>query len=179
MWFYCRGYCPCYEIKPHIAGWSEPGARQFSFVFLDVLMMQIFSRFRLLVLMSLSLGAFVVHSVALATSYEDSIAKRLAPVDDVCVKGEECAAALQVAAAGPRSGEEVYNTFCLACHASGAAGAPKFRDAADWSARLGKGLETLYANSINGINAMPAKGLCGNCSDEEIQAAVNHMIEGL
>ena len=142
-------------------------------------MMQIFSRVRLLVLLSLSLAAVMFHAVVMATSYEDSIAARLAPVGEVCVKGEECAASLQVAAAGPRSGEEVYNTFCLACHASGAAGAPKFRDAGDWSARLGKGLETLYANSINGINGMPAKGLCGNCSDEEIQVAVDHMIEGL
>lgn len=114
-----------------------------------------------------------------SASYEDAIAERLAPVGTVCVQGDDCAAALQVAAAGPRSGDEVYNTFCLACHASGAAGAPKFRDAADWAPRLGKGLDTLYSNSINGIGAMPAKGLCGNCSDEEIQLAVDHMIEGL
>ena len=39
-----------------------------------------------------------------------------------------------------------------------------------------QGIETLYDHSINGFNAMPAKGGCGSCSDEEIQAAVEHMV---
>jgi cytochrome c5 len=61
------------------------------------------------------------------------------------------------------------------CHASGAAGAPKFGDAAAWGPRIGKGMDTLYSNAINGFNGMPAKGLCMDCSDDEVNAAVDHM----
>ena len=114
-----------------------------------------------------------------SANLEESIADRIAPVGTVCLQGEACAASVQVAAAGPRSGEDVYNTNCLACHSTGAAGAPKSRVAADWEARLANGKESLYENSINGLNAMPARGLCGTCSDDEIKAAVDYMIEGL
>ena len=114
-----------------------------------------------------------------AGAVEDGIASRIQAVGSVCVEGEDCAKALTVAAAGPKSAEEVYNTGCLACHASGAAGAPKFRDAADWSTRLAGGLESIYGNAINGKGGMPAKGLCPTCSDDEIKSAVDYMIEGL
>ena len=123
--------------------------------------------------------ALVVTGAAWATSIEDGIIDRIKPVGSLCIEGEACAAALQTAASGPRSAEDVYNTGCAACHASGAAGAPKFRNAGDWAARLGKGLDTLYANSINGIGAMPARGVCATCSDDEVKAAVDYMIEGL
>ena len=112
-------------------------------------------------------------------SYADSgIAERIKAVGTVCVEGESCAENLTVAAAGPKSAEEVYKT-CAACHDTGAAGAPKFRNAADWSSRLSAGIETVYANAINGKGGMPAKGLCMSCSDDEIKAAVDHMIQGL
>jgi len=85
-------------------------------------------------------------------------------------------------AVGPvaaRTAEEVYNSGCLACHTSGAAGAPRFRIAADWTDRLKQGLDTLYINAINGKGAMPAKGLCPDCSDKEIELAVDYMLEGI
>ncbi len=123
--------------------------------------------------------ALVLTGAAWAASIEDGIIDRIKPVGSLCVEGEPCAAALQTAASGPRSAEEVYNTGCAACHASGAAGAPKFRDATDWASRLGAGLDTLYANSINGIRGMPARGVCPTCSDDEVKAAVDYMIEGL
>ncbi|HCH19794.1 MAG TPA: cytochrome c5 family protein, partial [Cellvibrionales bacterium] len=71
------------------------------------------------------------------------------------------------------------NSGCMACHTSGAAGAPMFRDAGAWSTRLAKGVDMLYSNAINGIGAMPAKGLCPTCSDEEIEIAVDYMLEGI
>jgi len=121
----------------------------------------------------------VFVGVGVWASYEDEIAERISSVAEICIQGEACAANLTLASAGPRSGEDVYNTNCLACHASGAAGAPKFRNADDWAGRLANGLDTVYSNAINGVGAMPAKGLCGTCSDDEIKAAVDHMIEGL
>lgn len=128
---------------------------------------------------TLLVAALVFCLPASAGSVEDGIAERIKPVGTVCVAGDDCAKSLTIASAGSKSGEEVYNTTCLACHASGAAGAPKFRVAEDWSARLAAGIETVYSNAINGQGAMPAKGLCMTCSDDEIKAAVDHMIEGL
>lgn len=112
---------------------------------------------------------------------EDAISARLAPVGSVCVEGSDCAAATAASSAGsasgPRSGEEIYNAACTACHSTGAAGAPKLGDVAAWSARLSQGMDVLYRNAINGINGMPAKGLCMDCSDEELDATVDYMVE--
>lgn len=74
-------------------------------------------------------------------------------------------------------GEEVYNRACVACHASGAAGAPIIGDAEAWGPRLEQGEETLYDHAINGFQAMPAKGGQPNLSDEEVKAAVDHMLD--
>ncbi|WP_305879928.1 cytochrome c5 family protein [Simiduia sp. 21SJ11W-1] len=105
------------------------------------------------------------------------IADRIAPAGKTCLAGDDCAAApVAAVAAGPRTGVQVYDTKCVTCHATGAAGAPKMGDAGQWAPRIGKGIDTLYANAINGINGMPAKGLCMDCSDDEIKAAVDHMV---
>ena len=63
-----------------------------------------------------------------------------------------------------------------ACHASGAAGAPKTGDAAAWAPRIDKGMDTLVKHAYEGFNAMPAKGMCSNCSEEEIAAAVEYIV---
>ena len=105
-------------------------------------------------------------------------AERIKPVGSVCVDGEECGTASEAVASGPRSGEEVYGTNCAGCHASGAMDAPKMGSAADWKPRLSKGEATLVKHAIAGFNKMPPKGGCGNCSDEEITAAVEHMMAG-
>ena len=110
---------------------------------------------------------------------EEAIAARIQPAGKVCVEGDTtCARAVTTAAvSGPRSGAEIYGKSCLGCHDTGAAGAPRLGDAAAWSARLDKGMETLVSNAINGINAMPAMGLCMDCSDEEIKVAVEYILE--
>ena len=58
-------------------------------------------------------------------------------------------------------------------------GAPKTGDAGDWAPRIAQGKDVLADHAINGFNAMPAKGSCMDCSDDEIIAAIEHMIEGL
>lgn len=107
---------------------------------------------------------------------ERATAERVKPVGQVCIEGEDCAAAVVEVAAAPRSGEAVYNGACMACHASGAAGAPKVGDKAAWAPRIGKGMSTLVEHSLQGFNAMPPKGLCMDCSDDEIKAAVKYMV---
>lgn len=117
-----------------------------------------------------------VSMVTLADRSQE-IADRIAPAGKTCLEGEACAAApVAAVAAGPRSGEQVYSTKCMTCHATGAAGAPKMGDAGQWAPRIANGMDTLYANALNGINGMPAKGLCMDCSDDEIKAAVDHMV---
>ena len=76
-----------------------------------------------------------------------------------------------------RSGEDVFNKSCTACHSTGAAGAPKVGVAADWTVRVDQGMDTLYANAINGVRGMPPKGLCMDCSDDELKASVDYMLE--
>ncbi len=70
---------------------------------------------------------------------------------------------------------EKYNKSCAACHASGAAGAPKTGDAEAWAPRLEKGAETLVASVSNGMGAMPPKGMCYDCSDEDYAALIEYM----
>ncbi len=119
---------------------------------------------------------------AVLANVEDQIRERISPVGSVCLEGDECgkeAAPAGDSDDGPRSGEEVYSASCKSCHDSGVAGAPIMGEADEWSDRLDKGMETLLDHAINGFNAMPPKGGCGGCSDEEIEAAVEHMVEAV
>ena len=83
-------------------------------------------------------------------------------------------------AADNAKGKEAYDAACFICHAPGAAGAPRFGDAAAWATRIEKGIETLYKNSIDGymgdFGMMPPKGGRPDFSDEDVKAAVNYMV---
>jgi cytochrome c5 len=72
--------------------------------------------------------------------------------------------------------KEVYNTVCMSCHTSGAAGAPVIGNNSQWSDRLAKGKDALYASAINGIGIMPAKGGVSSLSDNEIKSAVDYIL---
>ena len=118
---------------------------------------------------------------AYAGQAEDAIAERIKPVGEVCVQGQECSVATTATAtaSGPRSGKDVFDGACMACHATGAGGAPKVGDAAAWSARIAKGIDALYASGLNGVpgTGMMAMGTCMTCSEDEIKAAVDYMVE--
>lgn len=101
------------------------------------------------------------------------IAERIAPEGEIVKQG----AAVPSAGGAARSGEEVYQAKCTVCHASGAAGAPKVGTAGDWEPRIAKGMDTLYASAISGFKGMPPKGLCMDCSETEIKAAVDYMVD--
>jgi cytochrome c5 len=74
------------------------------------------------------------------------------------------------------SAKDTYEKYCSVCHATGLAGAPKFQSK-DWSARCHeKKLKGLLANALAGINAMPAKGTCDICQQEDILAAIKYMV---
>lgn len=68
-----------------------------------------------------------------------------------------------------------YNKSCAVCHNAGAAGAPKTGDAAAWAPRLEKGMDVLVQSVKSGLNAMPPKGMCFDCTDAEYAALIEYM----
>ena len=105
----------------------------------------------------------------------------LQPVGQISVAGAEVVRTetVQVAAA-TIDGTSVYQSACMACHAAGIAGAPRVGDAGAWAKRIAQGNETLYTNAIQGLQGqagvMPAKGGNMSLSDDEVKAAVDHMV---
>jgi len=79
------------------------------------------------------------------------------------------------------NGQKDYQAACFACHGTGAAGAPKVGDKAEWKARIAQGNETLYKHAIKGYKGkkgfMPAKG-GSSLSDDAVKAAVDFMVKG-
>ena len=73
-------------------------------------------------------------------------------------------------------GAATYNKACMACHATGAAGAPKLGDKAAWGPRLSQGNDVLYTSVLKGKGAMPPKGGQMQLADDDIKAAVDYMV---
>lgn len=74
-------------------------------------------------------------------------------------------------------GEEIYGQFCFSCHAAGIANAPKFGDAESWKPRIAKGPALLLQSTVEGMTpGMPPKGLCLDCSDQELADAIDYMV---
>ena len=71
-------------------------------------------------------------------------------------------------------GEAIYAAQCAACHATGAAGAPKIGDAAAWGPRVAQGFDVLLTSALKGKGAMSPQG-GGDFSDFEIARAVVHL----
>ncbi|RMG28121.1 MAG: cytochrome c5 family protein [Gammaproteobacteria bacterium] len=87
------------------------------------------------------------------------------------------AAAVALAVSGPLyAGEKIFKTKCFVCHGTGAAGAPKVGDKKAWAPRIAKGIDTLLKHAKNGYNAMPPKGTCMECSDEDLKSTIEYMI---
>ncbi|MGS0741817.1 c-type cytochrome [Glaciimonas sp. GG7] len=101
----------------------------------------------------------------------EAIAARLKPVADEGFTFKDVNA--------PRiflTGEEVYKSTCAACHATGAAGAPKFGDASAWAPRLADGEDKVIGYALHGLRAMPAKGGNPDLDDVEVARAVVFMV---
>jgi cytochrome c5 len=95
---------------------------------------------------------------------EEAIAKRIQPVGSIVLKDASAPVVL-------KTGEQVYTAQCAACHASGAAGAPKLGDATAWAPRIKTGYDALLNSALKGKGAMGAQG-GGEMSDLEIARAV-------
>jgi cytochrome c5 len=151
----------------------------------------------LLVAVALALFAFarVVASktqekqMLVESHYLKGVDDRIAPFARVAVAGQDNTA-LKIApvsagpaAAGPampKSGDELYEQACKACHGAGIGGAPKAGDAAAWQPRIAKGKDILYDHALHGFTGsagmMPAKGGRVDVSDDLVKQAVDHIV---
>lgn len=113
-----------------------------------------------------------------ASQAQTSAPASAAPAAPAAPAASTPAAATAVADAGSSDfdAEAAYNMSCMACHTTGAAGAPMLGDEAAWNARMEKGKDAVMQNVFNGLNAMPARGLCASCSDDDLSALVDYMV---
>ena len=131
---------------------------------------------KLIILTSLSALVALFSFAAIANhNSQESLESRVSAVGTLNVGGASVASVVEDA--GPVDGESVYNATCVVCHGAGIAGAPAVGNAADWTARIAEGIETLTQNAINGLGAMPAKGGNPALSDEAVTAAVQFMVD--
>ena len=116
---------------------------------------------------------------------EKQVLDRIKPVGEVATTVEEAEKATPkqavgsvapTEAAGPMTGEQVYNTVCAACHGTGLPGIPKVGDAGAWGSRIAQGKDVLYEHALKGFKGMPARGGSGNLSDQNVKDAVDHMV---
>lgn len=124
--------------------------------------------------------ALALWAVSAQATTDEAIAERIKPVGQVCIAGQDCAGIRAVAAetgSPARSGDDIVARHCTACHTPGLLGAPKTGDTAAWKALADRqgGMDGVLAKAIEGINAMPPRGTCGDCSDDELRAAIEKM----
>ncbi|MDD2843727.1 MAG: c-type cytochrome [Rhodoferax sp.] len=116
-----------------------------------------------------------------------AITATLAACGDKEASAPAAAPAAPVAAPAPAPvvaenavGKKVYGSVCALCHAANVAGAPKPGDKADWGPRIAQGKELLYKHALEGFTGakgmMPAKGGSTTLTDDEVKAAVDHMV---
>ena len=75
-------------------------------------------------------------------------------------------------------GKDIYDQYCYSCHNPGLNGAPRLGDAEAWAPRIAQGRAILLTSTLEVIApAMPQRGLCLSCSDDDLAAAVDYMIE--
>ncbi len=101
------------------------------------------------------IAAFYVHFISAASHHPQTFLKE--------VRGK------------PHEGEKIVEHYCALCHASNPmiqVGAPRMGQPLDWAPRMKQGLEVLIKHTDEGLNAMPPRGGCFECSDEQLKLAV-------
>ena len=87
------------------------------------------------------------------------------------------AALFTVAGVASADGKKIYDTKCFTCHNTAVAGAPKLGDKAAWEPRIATGMDAMLATAVKGKGAMPPKGACMDCSDDDLKAAIQYMVD--
>ncbi|MCZ6641615.1 MAG: c-type cytochrome [Gammaproteobacteria bacterium] len=121
----------------------------------------------------------LVYAEVVPPGTDDEIRERLQPFGSLCRTGDDCGGATRMAGSGDGSGsmtgEQVYKTFCFACHATGVSESPLLGDTDAWAPRIAKGIDALWESTANGLGLMPVRGTCMNCSDDELRAAMDYV----
>ncbi|ORU94316.1 MAG: cytochrome c, class I [Cycloclasticus sp. symbiont of Bathymodiolus heckerae] len=113
---------------------------------------------------------------------EKQVLNRIKPLGELATTTEEAQKASPVLAepepivAEPMTAKQVYNTACMACHTTGAAGAPKIGDIAEWEFRIAQGNDVLFEHATKGFKGMPPRGGSSQLTDEDVQAAISFMV---
>jgi cytochrome c5 len=153
-------------------------------------------------LMAIAIGIFALARVVAShtqdkqvlaeTDYLKNVDQRVAPFAQVAVAGQdntalaikpEAGAAQATAGAGamPKTGTDLFQQTCSACHGAGIAGAPKAGDKAAWGPRIAKGKDVLYQHALQGFTGttgmMPPKGGRTDAPDDLVKQAVDHMVQ--
>lgn len=127
------------------------------------------------------IGGFARQDRPLDEREMAALKERIAPIGQVRTSDqppmETANAGEPQAAVAPRSGTEVVQQVCAACHVAGVLGAPKIGAKGDWEPRLAQGFDTLLKHSIEGIRAMPPKGGNPGLSEDELKAALTEMLK--
>lgn len=84
--------------------------------------------------------------------------------------------AVALPAVAAPDGAQVYKQNCAMCHNAGLAKSPKFGDKEAWEPRVAAGREALLHSALNGKGAMPPKGGNGKLTEEEVAAALSHLL---
>ena len=142
-----------------------------------------------------TVGCLIILTVSSGIKADGDIVDRIKKVGTVCVTGIVCESDANrevssnvnneavpvtgsVAADAVNPVEDNYKKSCATCHNAGLAGAPKLGDKEQWVTRIEKGIDVLYSSSINGLPpGMPAKGMCFSCSDDDLKALVDYMVD--
>ena len=114
---------------------------------------------------------------------EQKVLNRIKPLGVLATTLEEAKKASFVAeapvvavASEPMTAEQIYNTACMACHATGVAGAPKTGDVAAWAPRIAQGDDVLFEHATKGFKGMPPRGGSSQLTDEDVTAAIDFMV---
>jgi cytochrome c5 len=135
-----------------------------------------------LLFIALFLGEVVIgpHSdddvMAMPVDTMEDIAMRLKPVVSLEDMRNNMSVASAAGDSASKSPDQLYQGACLACHSTGAAGAPKIGEAAAWTARVAKGLDSLVKSAINGLGAMPPRG-GSQYSDDQMRAVIEYILD--
>lgn len=114
---------------------------------------------------------------------EKKVLDRIKPLGELATTLEEAKKASPileepiVVATEPMTAEQVYNTACMACHATGVASAPKLGDIAAWAPRIAQGADMLFEHATKGFKGMPPRGGSSQLTDADVTAAIDYMVE--
>ena len=129
----------------------------------------------------------VVYALAVAlfaigpdTGTPERSATRTTPTGSVDLATAGAAGPTSVPAPVPAGdkapGRAIYNKACIVCHATRVTNAPRLGDRAAWEPRLAQGIDSLLRTAIDGKGAMPPRGACMDCSDDDLKLAIEYML---